>query len=81
MAWLHCWTQPHSLSLLGRRLLYQCVSPQFYDADNLGGYGDIVPVSDIALVLTDLEVIVGQMYLAIFIAILIGSYLSSSSHK
>ncbi|MEL6555660.1 MAG: ion channel [Cyanobacteria bacterium J06621_11] len=40
------------------------------------GYGDIVPVSDIALVLTNLEAIVGQMYSTVFIAILVGGYLS-----
>ncbi|MEO1400943.1 MAG: ion channel [Cyanobacteria bacterium J06635_1] len=40
------------------------------------GYGDIVPMSDIALVLTNLEAIIGQMYSTVFIAILVGGYLS-----
>jgi len=40
------------------------------------GYGDIVPVSEIALVLTNLEAIIGQMYPAVFISILVGGYLS-----
>lgn len=40
------------------------------------GYGDIVPISEIALVLTNLEAIVGQMYSTVFIAILVGGYLS-----
>lgn len=40
------------------------------------GYGDIVPLSDIALVLTNLEAIIGQMYSTVFIAILVGGYLS-----
>ena len=40
------------------------------------GYGDIVPLSEIAQVLTNLEAIIGQMYSSIFIAILIGSYLA-----
>ena len=40
------------------------------------GYGDIVPLSEVAQVLTNLEAIVGQMYSSIFIAILVGSYLS-----
>lgn len=40
------------------------------------GYGDIVPVSQIALVLTNLEAIIGQMYSTVFIAILVGGYLS-----
>jgi len=45
------------------------------------GYGDIVPISDIALVLTNLEAIIGQMYPAIFIAILVGGYLSRRSEQ
>lgn len=40
------------------------------------GYGNIVPVSDVALVLTNLQAIVGQMYPSVFIGILVGSYLS-----
>ena len=40
------------------------------------GYGDIVPISEIAQVLTNLEAIVGQMYSTVFIAILVGGYLS-----
>lgn len=43
------------------------------------GYGDIVPVSEIALVLTNLEAIIGQMYSTVFIAILVGGYLSRRS--
>ncbi|MEM8804970.1 MAG: ion channel [Cyanobacteria bacterium P01_G01_bin.38] len=43
------------------------------------GYGDIVPMSDIALVLTNLEAIIGQMYSTVFIAILVGGYLSRQS--
>lgn len=40
------------------------------------GYGDILPKSEIALVLTNLEAIVGQMYSTVFITILVGGYLS-----
>ena len=40
------------------------------------GYGDILPKSETALVLTNLEAIVGQMYSTVFIAILVGGYLS-----
>ncbi|MGD1852409.1 MAG: ion channel [Cyanophyceae cyanobacterium] len=40
------------------------------------GYGDIVPKSPLALVLTNLEAIAGQMYSTIFIAILVGGYLA-----
>ncbi|NER82950.1 MAG: two pore domain potassium channel family protein [Leptolyngbya sp. SIO1D8] len=39
------------------------------------GYGDIVPVSEVALVLTNLEAILGQMYPAVFISVLVGGYL------
>ncbi|MEO1352209.1 MAG: potassium channel family protein [Cyanobacteria bacterium J06635_15] len=45
------------------------------------GYGDIVPISEIALVLTNLEAIIGQMYPAIFIAILVGNYLFGHSKE
>ena len=43
------------------------------------GYGDIVPVSEIALVLTNLEAIIGQMYPAVFISVLVGGYLGHRS--
>ncbi|ESA33140.1 ion channel [Leptolyngbya sp. Heron Island J] len=45
------------------------------------GYGDIVPISDVALVLTNLEAITGQMYSTVFIAILVGGYLSQSPDR
>lgn len=45
------------------------------------GYGDIVPLSEVAQVLTNLEAIVGQMYSSVFIAILIGSYLSQQTNQ
>lgn len=40
------------------------------------GYGDILPVSPLAKMLTNLEAIIGQLYPAILIAILVGGYLS-----
>ena len=43
------------------------------------GYGDIIPVSPLAKTLTNLEAIIGQMYPAILIAILVGGYLSERS--
>ncbi len=43
------------------------------------GYGDIVPISNVALVLTNLEAITGQMYSTVLIAILVGGYLSRSN--
>ncbi|MEM8612099.1 MAG: potassium channel family protein [Cyanobacteria bacterium P01_H01_bin.105] len=45
------------------------------------GYGDIVPLSEVAQVLTNLEAIVGQMYSSVLIAILIGSYLAQRSNS
>lgn len=43
------------------------------------GYGDIVPVSEFALVLTNLEAIIGQIYPAVFMAVLVGGYLGHRS--
>ena len=43
------------------------------------GYGDIVPVSEVALVLTNLEAIIGQIYPAVFMAVLVGGYLNHRS--
>ncbi len=40
------------------------------------GYGDIIPVSPLAKMVTNLEAIIGQMYPAILIAILVGGYIS-----
>ena len=40
------------------------------------GYGDIIPVSPLAKMLTNLEALIGQLYPAILIAILVGGYLS-----
>ena len=38
------------------------------------GYGDIVPVSPLATMLTNLEAIIGQLYPSTLIAILVGHY-------
>lgn len=40
------------------------------------GYGDIIPVSPLAKMLTNLEAIIGQLYPAILMAILVGGYMS-----
>lgn len=40
------------------------------------GYGDILPVSPLAKMLTNLEAIIGQLYPSILIAILVSDYLS-----
>jgi hypothetical protein len=45
------------------------------------GYGDITPVSPFAKSLTIVIAIVGQLYLTILIAMLVGKYLSSSIER
>lgn len=45
------------------------------------GFGDIVPVSPLAIVLTDTEAIIGQLYPTVFIAILVGGYLSQNVNQ
>lgn len=39
------------------------------------GYGDIIPVSEFAKTLTNIEAIAGQMYLAVFVARLVGLHI------
>ncbi|MEM9451222.1 MAG: potassium channel family protein [Cyanobacteria bacterium P01_E01_bin.6] len=41
------------------------------------GFGDIVPVNEVASVFTILEALVGQMYPTVFIALLVGGYLAN----
>ncbi len=45
------------------------------------GYGDIVPVSPIARTFSALEAVVGQLYLVLLIARLVGLHISQSSQK
>lgn len=45
------------------------------------GYGDIVPINPLARSLGSLEVITGQLFLAIFIARLMGLYLSQERER
>jgi len=45
------------------------------------GYGDITPVSSFAMMLTDAEGMVGQLFLAVFIARLVGLYIAQSQSK
>lgn len=45
------------------------------------GYGDILPVSELAQVLTNSEAIAGQLYPSIFMGLLVGSYLSHNRDK
>lgn len=41
------------------------------------GFGDVVPVSDLARVLVSYEALVGQVYLAVFIALLMGRHFAN----
>ncbi len=41
------------------------------------GYGDILPLSDRARSLAYVEAVIGQFYLAVLVARLVGSYLST----
>jgi hypothetical protein len=45
------------------------------------GYGDILPISGLAMTLTNLEAIIGQMFPAIFIARLVGLYSQGENIK
>ena len=40
------------------------------------GYGDIVPISRFATMLTNLEAVIGQLYPSTLIAVLVGNYTS-----
>ena len=40
------------------------------------GYGDIIPLSPLVKMLTNLEAIIGQLYPSILIAILVSDYLA-----
>jgi voltage-gated potassium channel len=44
------------------------------------GYGDIVPVKPIARTISYLEAILGQFYVAVLVAWLVGMYLSEKNH-
>ncbi|MEL6224462.1 MAG: potassium channel family protein [Cyanobacteria bacterium J06627_8] len=69
-----------SQSLLARGYFLQSLYFSFTTLTTLG-YGDIVPVSDVALVFSNLEAIMGQMYSTVFIAILVGGYLAQHSNN
>lgn len=45
------------------------------------GYGDIVPQSELARVLTGLEAVFGQIYLAVFVARLVGLHIASEIRR
>jgi hypothetical protein len=64
---------PNANHLLGRRPELTYFS--FITLTTLG-YGDIVPVAPIARVVAVLEALVGQIFLATFLAFLVGNYLA-----
>jgi hypothetical protein len=43
------------------------------------GYGDITPVTEVAKAITVLEAVVGQLYLVVAVAWLVGMYVSKKS--
>ena len=45
------------------------------------GYGDVTPLTSVASTLSTLEAIVGQLYLVIMVAWLVGVHVSQSIHK
>ena len=45
------------------------------------GYGDITPVSEVARALSVLEAVVGQLYLVVVVAWLVGMYVSKKSKQ
>jgi len=42
------------------------------------GYGDITPANSLTKSLTILEAIIGQLYLTVLVALLVGKYVSES---
>jgi uncharacterized membrane protein len=63
------------MKLLDRRFLYF----SFVTLTTVG-YGDITPVSPFARALSALEAIIGQMYIAVLVARLVGLHLAQSLH-
>lgn len=45
------------------------------------GYGDVTPVNRFAMVLSNLEAITGQLYIAVFVARLVGLYITQEIKK
>ena len=70
--------QAFSQPLIGGESYSKVIYFSFVTLTTLG-YGDIIPVSPVATMLTNLEAIIGQMYPAILISILVGGYLSGRS--
>ena len=43
------------------------------------GYGDVAPVSDVARALAAVEALIGQLYLAVLVAALVGAYVAKTN--
>jgi hypothetical protein len=43
------------------------------------GYGDVAPVSDVARALAAVEALIGQLYLAVLVAALVGAYVARTN--
>jgi voltage-gated potassium channel len=58
----------------------QSVTPVYYSLVTITtlGYGDIVPVSPVASMLAVVEAVIGQFYLTVLVAWLVGQYIASS---
>ena len=60
---------------------YQFFSYYSFTALTTLGFGDIVPINPLARNLTTLESVIGQIYLAVFVARLIGLYIAQELRK
>ena len=67
-------------SMSERRLFSRFLYYSFVTLTTLG-YGDITPVGETALNLAVVEAVIGQLFLAIFIARLVGLYISQSQSR
>lgn len=67
------------IELDGDALAYEGLSSLYYFSFTTLttlGYGDITPRSDFARVLTTMEAVIGQLYLAVFVARLVGLHIA-----
>jgi len=73
--------QPGSLIWAGGEYLTNYSEVQYFSYTTLCtlGYGDIIPATKLTMVLSNLEAIVGALYLAILVARLVGLYTGQAS--
>ena len=73
--------QPGSLTWAGGEYLANYSEVQYFSYTTLCtlGYGDIIPATKLTMVLSNLEAIVGALYLAILVARLVGLYTGQAS--